>query len=43
MALSSRFSKLVTHLRKVAEEAAGSAHDAAQAFVEVIDVSEVEG
>jgi hypothetical protein len=33
------FKQVVAHLRKMAEETAGSAHDAPQALVEVIDVS----
>jgi hypothetical protein len=36
------FEEVVTHLRKIAEETAGSAHDAPQAAIEVIDVSRVE-
>jgi hypothetical protein len=36
------FEQVVAHLRRIAEETAGSAHDAPQAFVEVIDVSGVE-
>ncbi len=36
------FEQVVAHLRKIAEEVAGSSHDAPQAFIEVIDVSGVE-
>ena len=35
------FEQVVAHLRKIAEETAGSAHDAPQALIEVIDVSGV--
>jgi len=36
------FEQVVAHLRKIADETAGSTHDAPQAFIEVIDVSQVE-
>jgi hypothetical protein len=35
------FEQVVVHLRKIAEETAGSAHDAPQALIDVIDVSGV--
>jgi hypothetical protein len=36
------FEQVVAHLRKIAEQTAGSAQDTPQALIEVIDVSEVE-
>ena len=33
------FEQLVVHLKKIARETAGSAHDAPQATIDVIDVS----
>ena len=39
--LSGTFEQVVVHLRRIAEETAGSAHDAPQALIAVIDVSGV--
>jgi hypothetical protein len=36
------FEQVVAHLRTIAEETAGLAHDAPQALIEVIDVSGVD-